>query len=388
MQRPWTKIGFGALVLAFAALLAGGAAAEDAKVKLPRQIAWTAYDVGSGGYNSSVAIGKALKDAYGVDLRVLPGKNDVSRTIPLREGKVPFSATGIGASYFAQDGLYEFGAPDWGPQPVRLVIYDQADQGSAIGTAKDADIKTLKDLKGKRVAWVVGAPALNENIAAFLYAAGLSWDDVKKVEFGGFGASWDGIINGQVDAAWATTTSGKAYQLEASPRGIYWPPAPHGDKEFWARLKKVAPYFVPIMATEGAGISKQHPYEGATYPYPILITMPQVPDDLVYNMLKALVLQYPKYKDGAPGNDGWALGKQKFTWVAPYHPGAIRFYKERGLWTEEAQKHTDMLERRQAVLAEAWKKVKTRNIQDAAAFQKAWMEARAEALKGFEKVFR
>jgi TRAP transporter TAXI family solute receptor len=384
-MRHYTGTLFG---LALAAALAAPAAAQDGKVKLPSQIAWTAYDVGSGGYNSAVAIGKALKDAYGVDLRVLPGKNDVSRTIPLREGKVPFSATGIGATFFAQEGQYEFGAPDWGPQPVRLVIYAQADSALGIGTAKDAGIKTLQDLKGKRVAWVVGSPALNENIAAFLHAAGLTWDDVKKVEFGGFGASWDGIVNNQVDAAWASTTSGKAYQLEASPRGIHWPATPHQDKAFWARLKEVAPYFTPIMASEGAGMSEKNRYEGATYPYPILITTPKVEADLVYNMLKAMVEQFPKYKDGAPGNNGWALEKQSFTWVAPFHEGAIRFYKEKGVWTEAAAKHNEMLLKRQEALAAAWKKVEAMKLADPAAHEKAWTEARADALKGFQKVFR
>jgi hypothetical protein len=100
------------------ALMAGGAVAQ----KLPDQLTWTAYDVGSGGYNQAVAIGNALKNKHNVTLRVLPGKNDVSRTVPLREGKVPFSANGVGGTYMAQEAVYEFGAKDWGPQPVRSLL--------------------------------------------------------------------------------------------------------------------------------------------------------------------------------------------------------------------------------------------------------------------------
>ena len=65
---------------------------------MPETLTWTAYDVGSGGYNQAVAIGNALKNKLQVNLRVLPGKNDVSRNIPLRDGKVPFSANGVGGS--------------------------------------------------------------------------------------------------------------------------------------------------------------------------------------------------------------------------------------------------------------------------------------------------
>ncbi|HUF81407.1 MAG TPA: hypothetical protein VMN03_09750, partial [Burkholderiales bacterium] len=57
---------FGALLAA--ALVAGAASAQ---VKLPPTLAWSAYDVGSGGYNQAVAIGNALKQKYNVSLRVL-----------------------------------------------------------------------------------------------------------------------------------------------------------------------------------------------------------------------------------------------------------------------------------------------------------------------------
>ncbi|MEM9763388.1 MAG: C4-dicarboxylate ABC transporter, partial [Pseudomonadota bacterium] len=80
---------------ALAAALAFGAttAVADETIELPGQLAWTAYGTGSAGYNQSVAIGAALKNAAGVNLRVLPGKNDVARSEPLRQGKVQFSAT-------------------------------------------------------------------------------------------------------------------------------------------------------------------------------------------------------------------------------------------------------------------------------------------------------
>ncbi|MEX2240799.1 MAG: hypothetical protein WD775_08915, partial [Burkholderiales bacterium] len=93
--------------------------AAHADVTLPPTISWSAYDVGSGGYNQAVAIGNALKQKYNVSLRVLPGKNDVSRNLPIREGQVQFSANGVGGAYLAMEGVFEFGAPSWGPQPIR-----------------------------------------------------------------------------------------------------------------------------------------------------------------------------------------------------------------------------------------------------------------------------
>jgi TRAP transporter TAXI family solute receptor len=378
---------------ALGVVLAGfcGVAWSAEEIDLPSTLAWTAYDVGSAGYNQSVAIGNAFKNAYGIDLRVLPGKNDVSRTIPLREGKVHFSATGVGASFFAQEGMFEFGARDWGPQPARLLLTSLSDANLTVGVAADAGIETLADLKGKRVAWIAGAPALNENVKAMLAFADLTWDDVEKVEFSGFGASWDGIINDQVDAAFAVTTSGPAYQLESSPRGLHWPPLPHDDKEGWARLTANAPFFVPNLGTEGAGLSKDNPHEGAAYPYPILIAYADQDPDLVYNMTKAMVEQFDNYKDGAPGAGGWALERQQFDWVVPYHEGAIRYLEEIGVWTEAFQEQNDRLIERQEVLQAAWQKYTPGEPpDDEEAFYQGWLEARAEALEaaGFDPIWK
>jgi TRAP transporter TAXI family solute receptor len=366
-----------ALVLAIA-MPAGVSAQSD--IKLPGTLTWTAYDVGSGGYNQAVAIGNALKNKLGVDLRVLPGKNDVSRNIPLRDGRVPFSANGVGGSYLAQEGVYEFGARDWGPQAVRSLILNNSDALLTIVTAKDANINTAADFKGKRVAWVLGAPSLNQNITALLAFANLTWNDVKKVEFGGFGQAMEGIIANQVDAAFSSTISGQAYKIASSPRGIRYPTFAHSDKEGWARVNKVAPFFVPAFGTEGADLSPEKKAEAATYPYPVLMTMAATDAELTYNMTKAMVVLYPDYKDGAPGNLGWDLKRQVFAWAIPMHEGAIRYYKERGVWTAEHQKHNDALVKRQDTLAAAWKSYVGSAPSDEKEFEKGWAKARAAAL--------
>jgi TRAP transporter TAXI family solute receptor len=348
--------------------------------KLPETLTWTAYDVGSGGYNQAVAIGNALKNKLGISLRVLPGKNDVSRTIPLRDGQVTFSANGVGGSYMAQEGVYEFGAKDWGPQPVRALLLNNSDALLTVVTAKDANIKTMADLKGKRVAWVVGSPSLNQNITALLASANLTWNDVKRVDFGGFGAAMDGIVNNQVDAAFSSTISGQAYKIAASPRGIQYPIVPHKDNAAWERLNKLAPFYVRQWGAEGADLSADKKVEGATYPYPVLMSMANADADLVYNMTKAMVDLFADYKDGAPGNVGWDIKRQIFAWAIPMHDGAIKYFKEQGLWTAEHQKHNDSLVARQKVLADAWKVHLAKAPSDEKEFAQAWMKARAEAL--------
>lgn len=372
---------------AFAALGMSATMVVASDIDLPRQLSWTAYGTGSAGYNQSVAIGAALQDAAGVNLRVLPGKNDVSRTEPLRQGRVQFSATGVGGSFMAQEGVFDFGAENWGPQSVRVLM---ANNGGAInlavGVAGDLGIETYADLKGKRVAYIVGAPALNVNTAAYLAYGGLTWDDVERVDFGGFGASWTGLIEGQVDAAFASTNSGRAYEAAAGPRGLFWPPIDPANEAGVAAMQGIAPFFQINKARVGANIDGTDGYQGAGYAYPVLTAMAGTEADLVYNMTKAMVELFPQYDGNAPGIGGWAVDKQNFEWVVPYHEGAIRYYQEAGLWTEQAQAHNDNLIARQAALQAAWEATKAANPDD---WEAAWSAARIEALEagGFSVVF-
>jgi len=254
--------------------------------------------------------------------------------------------------------------------------------------AGDIGVTEYADLKGKRVAWIKGAPALNVNTTAYLAYAGLTWDDVEKVEFSGYGPSWEAMVNDQVDAAFASTLSGPTKKLEASPRGILWPPVPHGDKACWAGVARVAPYFVPNVGTQGTGLSEETPHEGAAYPYPILMTLDGQDPDEVYSLARVLVEEYDSYSAAEPAAKGWSIDNQIFQWVVPYHEGAVAYFKEIGKWTDAMQAHNDGLLERQKVLAEAW--AGTDKSLEGEAFATAWMARRAAALEaaGMEAIWR
>ncbi len=373
-----------AAIVAMAGFFAQGAAAQD--IKLPSTLTLTAYDTGSSGFNMAVAIGKAFKDRHGTDVRVLPAGNDVARLAPLKAGRAQASAMGIGV-YFAQEGVFEFATKEWGPQPLRLILSSTDCNGLSLGVAKDTGVKEIKDLRGKRVGMVVGSPALNQNALAVIAYGGLSAADVKLVEFSSYGAMWKGIINNEVDAAIASTISGQAKEAEASPRGLVFPPAPAADKAGWARVNKLAPYYVPHKATCGSGIPTA---EMPSYPYPIFMAYASQAADLVHGITKSMIVDYNAYKDNAPGAAGLELKRQNLSWVVPYHDGAVRAFKEAGVWKPEHDTHQQALVKRQEVLAAAWKVFLGANPPDNAdAFRKGWTAARADALKkaGLEVIF-
>jgi len=367
------------LCFAVSAIAAGHTQAAD--IELPQTLAWTAYPTATIPYSQAVAIGGQLQKHLGVHLRVIPGRNDFSRLSPVRSGQAHFGAAGTEAVY-AQEGMMDFASPDWGPLPLRLGMYAVSD-GCAytLLTAKDANIQHVADFKGKRIAWIKGAPSQAYAIRAMLAYANLGWDDVVKVEVSGYQAALEAILEDRADAMGSSCVSAAARQIEASPRGLRMTAFPHDDKQAVARVRNYLPWYVPHVSTVGATISKEQPLDGWAGPFPLLVTMAEQDADLVYNMVKAIHVYYDEFKTGAPGANGWSLDRQMFadTFV-PYHSGAVRYFKEIGIWTPEAERRQQENLQRQKILKEAWDAYVAKAPSDPEAFAHGWMEARYAAL--------
>lgn len=384
MQSTY-RVTLGALGGIAAAALAANVQAQD--IELPGTVVWSAYPTGTSGYAQSVAIGSILQNEYGTNLRVIPGRNDVSRLSPLRSGRVNFSAGGSEAVY-AQEGMLNFGEVNWGPQPLRIAMWNISDGCSfTMATGADAGIETAADLEGKRVTWVQGAPSLNNATRALLSYADLTWDDVERVDVGGYGASIEAVIENRADAVGGSCNSAPFLRIESSPRGLRFVTFPHNDQDAIDRVRSHLPWYVPHVATDGPTIDPDEGIEVFTSPYPMLATRDEEDADLVYNMVKAMHRHYDQYKDNAPGAIGWAMDRQGLEEAfVPYHEGAIRYFEEIGVWTDAAQENQENNLKRQEVLMAAWERYIEDAPTDRDAFQEGWMTARFEALQEHDLV--
>ena len=349
-------------------------------IVFPKTIAWSAYQTGTGGYSQAVAIGNILQRKYQTNLRVIPGRNDVSRLATLRSGRVHFSAGGAEAIY-AQEGILNFASKIWGPQPIRVLMSNYSDSCSyTLVTATDANIRSVSDIKGKRVTFVQGAPSLNNAMAALLSYANLTWDDVTRVEVGGYNASADAVVNNRADVVGGACNSPPFLRIEASPRGLTFPELPHGDAEAVARVRARLPWYVPHIALEGPTISSEG-IEVFSSAYPLLVGLDSSDEILVYSTVKVMHQNFEAYKNNAPGATGWRMERQKFGQAfVPYHPGAIRYYREIGAWTEEAERQNQRNLRRQFVLQQAWGNFLPSAPENYAAFEQSWLSVREKAL--------
>ncbi|MFA7281614.1 MAG: TAXI family TRAP transporter solute-binding subunit, partial [Sterolibacterium sp.] len=195
-----------------------------------------------------------------------------------------------------------------------------------IVASADSGIKTLADLKGKRVA--VGAPKSGTEINArsILKGAGLSYKDLGKVEYLPFGESVELMKNRQIDATLISAGLGvSAIRDLATAVKISFVPIP---ADVVAKINDPA-YL--------AGSIPANTYEGQTSNIPaiaienFLVTHEGVPLDTVYKMTKAMYENLDQMV--AAHNAAKAIKRENGprNMPLPLHPGAEKYYREVGL---------------------------------------------------------
>jgi TRAP transporter TAXI family solute receptor len=195
-----------------------------------------------------------------------------------------------------------------------------------IVASADSGIKSLADLKGKRVS--VGAPRSGTelNARAIFRGAGLSYSDLGKVEYLPFGESVELIKNRQLDATLQSAGLGVA-----SIRDL-------------ANSVNIVVIPVPADVVASIGDAAYQPavipantYQGQTADVPtaairnILVTHSGVPEDVVYQMTKSMFEHLDQLTAAHAAAKAIKAEGAADGLPLPLHPGAERYYREAGL---------------------------------------------------------
>jgi TRAP transporter TAXI family solute receptor len=350
---------------------------------LPSTMIWSVYDVGASGYIEASAVADALGKVYGTRVRLQPSGTSIGRIQPLKERRVSYGwlATEV---FFAAEGLYEYASPNWGPQDLRCLLGRV--NALSVVTTKTSGIKTLQDMKGKRYAYAKANTSVNAKVEPILEAAGLSYKDFEIIEFPSYGASLKALVEGKADCAGAAPATVTLRELEASPYGINWIELPASDKDLWSKIQKAIPLASPLNETFGAGLSVENPKAVMGYRYPMITVYADAKEEEVYAVTKAIVDNYELYKPASPIMERWEVSKSgAYPMDAPFHDGAIKFLKEKNVWTAEHQKWQDGIVKRQSLLRQGWADMMAKDSAakgaDAAKLLELWTPRRIEILK-------
>ncbi len=189
----------------------------------------------------------------------------------------------------------------------------------------ESGIKTLADLKGKSLS--VGAPKSGTelNSRAILKAAGMTYKDIGKVEYLPFAESVDLMKNRQLAATLQSAGLGVASLKDLSNSNeINVVSVP---KEV---VDKIGPPFIAttIPANTYKGQDKDVPTAAVVN---FLVTSSAVSDDLAYQMTKLIYESLPDLYAAHAAAHEIKLDTAATGSPVPLHPGAIRYFKEKGL---------------------------------------------------------
>jgi TRAP transporter TAXI family solute receptor len=190
----------------------------------------------------------------------------------------------------------------------------------------DAGIKTLADLKGKKISVGAAKSGTELNARTIFAAAGLSYKDFAKVEYLPFGESIEVLKNRQIDVTLQSAGLGvSALRDLATSLDIVVVPIPAD-----VIRKTNDPAYLPAVIPANT-------YRGQTTDVPsaavqnYLVTHEGVGNDTVYGMTKALWTGLDQLIAAHSAAKAIDLKKALAGMPVPLHPGAERYYKEAGM---------------------------------------------------------
>jgi TRAP transporter TAXI family solute receptor len=283
---------------------------------------------GSIGYNMSSAIALVMAEEAKVQSRVQPYSGS-SAVLPLvSSGELDLAVCNVLEIDEASKGEGPYNGRKQSNLRVLGVIFPIY---SSIFVKKDSPIKSLAELKGKRLPYGFSAQVTLERIVdAILATGGLTRKDVVPVLVPNVVRGADDFMEGKLDGGFFALGAAKVQEVDKTVGGIRYLPVSDDPRSLTA-LKKLMPYgYVQLVNPSPAFAGLDGPTKLMAYDYLVAVGA-HVKDETVYKIAKAMFENKAKLAESLRAFGGWdpkTIGKDM---PAPFHPGALKFFKEKGL---------------------------------------------------------
>ena len=242
----------------------------------------------------------------------------------LATGELDFALSNAAITYFAVRGT-----EGWDQAYPMRTVMTLAPNVALWITPADSGVETLADLRGNRVGVGVAGAGFEYFIRPLLGAHGLTYDDFDPVN-----ATQSGAVDLLADGSAAAVFVGGAIpnpaitQASAS-QDIHFIPFDEAAKQ---ELIDQYLFFRPATIPADTYRGQTEPFEGLDVGSMHLITSANADEELVYNVTKTL------YENAASVVEKHGAGRAIVAANVvrdsgtEFHPGAIRFYQEIGIW--------------------------------------------------------
>ncbi|CAM2009461.1 TAXI family TRAP transporter solute-binding subunit [Acanthopleuribacter pedis] len=277
------------------------------------------------------AIAQTVGDAEGNknwDVSAEATKGTMENIRRLEKGELDLALANAAITYFAVRG-----EEGWDKAYDMQSVITLAPNIALFITAKSSGVKNIADLKGKRVVVGPAGAGFEYFIRPILAAHGVSYEDFTPLNATQT-AAVDMLSDGSADAAFlggAVPTA--SITQAATSQDIHFIPFADAARE---KLINDYPFFSAATIPPGTYKGLDTAYEGLNVGSMILIASAKADTDLIYQFTKSayenraeIVKRHPAGKAINPKNAPRSTGLS-------FHPGAVKFYKEAGIWPEPA----------------------------------------------------
>ena len=283
--------------------------------------------VGSAFYTIAIGASEIIQKHSSLNATVEPVGGSSANMRGLAADKIEFALANSFADFTAFQGTHNFKKPI----DVRLVIQGQPSYRWLL-LRKGAGIKSLKDLEGRNIiAKRRALPEIELVMDAFVKVFALDESKINLIETTNSPQAYNALRAGSVDAA-VMPFSRKAAAVQK--------PMTDGVIEFFHTAKekrdKMLEHLPPMM---WADTFESGLFEGQEQEVHLIglntyfMTRPNMPDETVYKVIKALLENTKEFATYHRSAALWTLERTMRHVALPFHPGAIQYFKEKGVWT-------------------------------------------------------
>jgi TRAP transporter TAXI family solute receptor len=207
----------------------------------------------------------------------------------------------------------------------------------------ESNIKTLADIKGKRINYVTPGHGMKKALGDdMLNALGIDpAKDVKQVTVDDPNVAKAGVQQGKIDALLTALVGGKLMELKSLANIQVLDITPEMYNAFRPELKQ-------IMVSRRLPAKHLAVLDRPTWVIghqSLLMTRDDTSDELAYAIVKTIMEHARELDEVSPvfkewGAEGYVLPKDL---AIPFHPGAVKYFKEKGMWTADLQTQHDAL---------------------------------------------
>jgi TRAP transporter TAXI family solute receptor len=305
--------------IATLAISAGTAAAQT--------LGFTSMQPGTINHTTSSAIAKVLKEKGGLNTLVQPTAGETVMIAIVGRGEADF---GMANAPEINSALANKGQPN-----LRMIgaVYSLK---TGFWVRKDSGMRTIADLKGKRVTMGYSAMRVLDTLSrALLATADMTEKDIKPVLVPNVVRSADDFVAGAADMYMFAFGAPKVREVEANVGGTRFLAIP--DKPGIAAARKIVPVaYLSDIAPGPIFIGVEKPMKVFTIDN-ILFTHAKVPDAVVYKVIETMEAGKADMISVAPNLREFSAAGLYKSYDFPYHPGALKYFKDKNIAAKAIQ---------------------------------------------------